>query len=93
MEYEWDEYKRQINLQKHGLDFAIAYKVYESSEKLTLSSDYAGERREIDLAPVGNELLVLTMVYTYRGEKVRVISLRKASSKERKLYYETRNNY
>ncbi len=93
MEYEWDEHKQQINLQKHGLDFAIAYKVYESPDKLTLSSDYVGERREIDLAPVGNELLVLTMVYTYRGVKVRVISLRKASRKERRLYYETRNNY
>ncbi len=93
MEYEWDENKRQINHQKHGLDFAIAYQIYESPEKLTLSSDYVGERREIDLAPVGHELLVLTMVYTYREEKVRVISLRKASRQERRLYYETRNNY
>jgi uncharacterized DUF497 family protein len=30
MEYEWDENKQQSNLEKHGLDFVIAYKVYDS---------------------------------------------------------------
>ncbi|MEN8215305.1 MAG: hypothetical protein ABFS56_02795 [Pseudomonadota bacterium] len=43
MEYEWDENKRQSNLEKHGLDFVIAYKIYESLEKLTISSNYASE--------------------------------------------------
>jgi len=92
MEYEWDQNKREINLIKHGLDFIISYKIYESDEKLTMPSDYKNEQRWVDIAPVGEELLVLTMVYTYREERVRIISLRKASKEERRLYNEKRNN-
>ncbi|KHD08737.1 hypothetical protein PN36_20390 [Candidatus Thiomargarita nelsonii] len=92
MEYEWDENKRQSNLEKHGLDFVIAYKMYESLDKLTIPSNYATEQRWIDIAPVGEELLILTLVYTHREEKVRVISLRKASRKERRLYYDNRSS-
>jgi len=92
MEYEWDENKRQSNLEKHGLDFVIAYKIHESLEKLTIPSHYPSEPRWIDIAPVGKELMVLTLVYTYREERVRVISLRKASIQERRLYNENRKN-
>lgn len=92
MEYEWDENKRQSNLEKHGLDFVIAYKIYESLDKLTIPSHYASEQRWIDIAPMGEELLVLTLVYTYRKERIRVISLRKASKQERRLYDDKRNN-
>ena len=92
MEYEWDENKRQSNLEKHGLDFIIAYQIYESVEKLIIPSNYANEPRWIDIAPVGKERVVLTLVYTYREERVRIISLRKASIQERRLYNENRKN-
>jgi uncharacterized DUF497 family protein len=65
MEYEWDENKRKNHLEKHGLDFVIAYKIYESVEKLTIPSNYASEQRWIDIALVGKEQVVLTLVYTY----------------------------
>lgn len=45
MEYEWDQNKRDINLSKHGLDFIISYKIYESDQKLTIPSDYKNEQR------------------------------------------------
>ena len=90
MKYEWDENKRQSNLEKHGLDFVIAYQIFESLEKLTMPSNYTHEERWIDIAPVGEELLILTLVYTHRNENIRVISLRKTSKKERRLYYENR---
>jgi uncharacterized DUF497 family protein len=92
MKYEWDENKRKSNLEKHGLDFVIAYKIYESVEKLTIPSKYASEQRWIDIAPVEKELMVLTLVYTYREERVHIISLRKASIQERRLYNEKRKN-
>jgi hypothetical protein len=60
--------------------------------KLTIPSNYASEQRWIDIAPVGGELVVLTLVYTYREERVRIISLRKASKQERRLYNENRKN-
>ena len=90
--YEWDEDKRHKNLEKHGLDFIIGYKIYESSEKITIPAKYEKEVRWIDIAPLGQELLVFTMIYTYRKERVRIISFRKANRKERRLYYEKKKN-
>ncbi|MEI6263301.1 MAG: BrnT family toxin [Deltaproteobacteria bacterium] len=92
MEYEWDENKRQINLKKHGFDFVIAYRICESDEKLTIPSEYKNEQRWIDIVQIGEEPLTVAMVYTYREKKVRIISLRKANRKERRLYYDKRKN-
>lgn len=92
MYYEWDENKRRANLEKHGLDFVIAYKIYESAIKITIPSSYQSEPRWIDIAQLDDELLVLTMVYTYRGNRIRIISLRKASRQERRLYDQARRN-
>jgi hypothetical protein len=84
--YEWDEAKREANLSKHGLDFADAYLVCEDPERLTLISARRGEQRNMDLALVEVQGKLLCVVYTERANKVRVISFRRASRKERKLY-------
>jgi len=80
----YDEAKRQANLVKHGLDLADAGLVFEASGKLTLESPRGLEPRRMDIAPVDGVVLVL--VYVERGEDIRVISLRRASKAERKLY-------
>ena len=86
VEYVFDEAKRQWNLDERGLDFADAGLVYENPAKATFASPQKGEARQQDIAMV--ELLgtVLTLVYIERGSKVRVISYRKASRKERLRY-------
>jgi uncharacterized DUF497 family protein len=86
--YQWDEEKRRANLEKHGYDFELGRRVYENPNVMTARSDYAGEARYVDIAPWGNELLVL--VYTKRGDVVRPISLRAASKKERMFYEKNR---
>jgi uncharacterized DUF497 family protein len=86
MNYEWDERKRTVNLEKHGLDLTDAWKVFESSEKVTfpaLRTELA-EVRWIDIARV--EGVVLFLVYTLRGDLVRCISYRPAKRKERRIY-------
>lgn len=82
----WDERKRQTNLAKHGLDFADAYLVYDNPEKVTLLSPRGAEERAMDLAMVEIAGSVLALVYVERGPDVRVISFRRASRRERKLY-------
>ena len=82
----WDERKRQTNLAKHGLDFADAYLVYENPRKVTLRSPRGMENRAMDLAVVEIAGTVLVLVYVERGPDVRVISFRRASRRERKLY-------
>ncbi|THB68090.1 MAG: BrnT family toxin [Desulfovibrio sp.] len=85
MEIEWDEIKRFANLRKHGYDLAEAGMVFETPYliDLDLRRDY-GEDRWIVLGYLKGDLIVL--VYTDRGEKARIISLRKATLKERRIY-------
>lgn len=84
--YEWDEAKRKANLRKHGLDFADASLVYEDPKKLTLISAWSEESRNLDLAFAEIHGTLLCLVYTERGDNVRVISFRRASRRERRLY-------
>ena len=71
MHYEWDERKRIANFEKHGLDLAEAWKVFEASTKVTLPAPLVetGEVRWMDVAEVGGVALVL--VYTMRGDSIR----------------------
>lgn len=80
----WDERKRAANLAKHGLDFADAWRIYESPSKLTFESARKGEDRKLDLAMI--EKVLLAFIYIERKTDVRAISLRRASRTERRLY-------
>ena len=84
--FVWDEAKRSSNLKKHGLDFKDAHLVYDNPEKCTYDSSRAGERRFIDVALAVIKGRLLTLIYTERGDDVRVISFRPASREERKQY-------
>jgi uncharacterized DUF497 family protein len=84
--YEWDEAKREANLRKHGLDFDDADIVYKNPNKVTFSIAGRGEERWLDLALVELGGIVLVLVYTVRGYNIRIISFRRASRKERRIY-------
>jgi hypothetical protein len=82
----WDEAKRGSNLEKHGLDFKEAHHVYDNPDKLTYDSRREGERRLLDLAFAIVNGRLLALIYTKRGDDVRVISFRPASREEREQY-------
>lgn len=82
----WDEAKRQINLAKHGLDFAHAGEVLESRFRLDISVTRGGELRVQSVSYALGFLAVLTVVHTARGHVTRVISFRRASGLEREVY-------
>lgn len=86
MDYHWDAHKAKINRRKHGVDFADAVTVLTDDYALTIEDESAdGERRFIT---AGRDALgrVLLVVYTWRGETIRIISARKATGRERKQY-------
>ena len=90
MGYEWDEEKAATNFRKHGVDFADAVLVFEDELTLTmrdLSSDR--EERFVALGQDPNGRL-LVVIYTWRGERIRLISAREATGKERRRYGEGR---
>lgn len=90
--YEWDEAKREANLKKHGLDFADASLVYEHPEKLSLRSHRLGEARMQDLAIVEVAGNMLALAYVKRGLHIRIISFRRASRRERRIYAELKGH-
>lgn len=84
MEYEWDEAKRQGNLEKHrGVDF-LDMEAFEWETAAITSSPRHGEDRHVAVGYIGDRLYHL--VYTIRGDRCRIISLRKANSAEERQY-------
>lgn len=82
----WDEQKRQTNLLKHGLDFAMASEVLESKYRLDIPVVRAGEHRVQSISYALGFLAVLTVVHTGRHGSTRIISFRRASKEEREVY-------
>ncbi len=86
MNFTWDETKRQTNLQKHGLDFADAEKVFNGP--LVLFEDTRenyGEQRMIGIGLL--DYIVVLVVHVESDDDIRIISMRKADSDETDLYY------
>ena len=74
MEFEWDPAKARENLRVHGVNFAVAAGVLEDENALTIEDiDAEGEQRFRILGMDGLGRL-LVVVYTYRGENIRLIS-------------------
>ncbi len=84
-EYIWDENKRLQTLAQRGLDFADMPR-FDWDNTLTLEDTYSdrGELRFVSIGYLFDALVVC--VWCYRNEKTRIISLRKATRKERKYY-------
>jgi uncharacterized protein len=86
MKFTWNEAKRQINLKKHGLDFADAQKVF--SGPLVLFEDTRRNYEEQRMIGIGLlSYLVVLIVHVESNDEIRIISMRKADSDETNLYY------
>lgn len=84
--FEWDEAKRRSNLAKHDVEFAEIFAMFEGHlvEERDDRRDYGEERW---LAYGEAEGRVIAVVYTWRGNRRRLISARRARADERKKYY------
>ena len=87
MDYQWDVNKSGANLKKHRVDFADAVTVFSDDFALTIPDDYPDEERFVT---IGMDALgrILVVIYTWRGDSIRIISARKATNRERKQYEE-----
>ncbi|MDX2269657.1 MAG: BrnT family toxin [Bryobacter sp.] len=86
-DFEWDPRKAAANVRKHEVQFADAVSVLEDQRAITLRDTSAEEERWVT---IGMDALarVLTVVYTWRGNAVRVISARAATPNESRQYLE-----
>jgi uncharacterized DUF497 family protein len=86
MVVEWDPAKARKNVRKHGVSFADAVTALEDDRALTdrdVSS--ADEERWVTMG-IDGEGRLLVVVYTWRGENLRLISARNATRAERRVY-------
>jgi uncharacterized DUF497 family protein len=86
MTFEWDEAKSRTNIRKHGLDFADAQQMFRGNviAEPDTRDDY-GEKRWVGLGLIHGR--VTHIVFTEReGDVIRIISLRKATRREREQY-------
>ncbi|GIK08035.1 MAG: hypothetical protein JETCAE02_23460 [Anaerolineaceae bacterium] len=87
MNYEWDPNKARSNHKKHGVRFADAVGVFEDDNAISIQDEHELEDRYVT---IGRDFLsrILVVVYTFRDIVIRIISARKATARERKMYEE-----
>lgn len=91
MEYEWDEAKRQTNLRKHGVDFIDVPALFDGDIVTIEDSRYDyGEERFVTLGLLQGR--VIAVIYTEREDDIRIISARKATKYEQRIYFQQLSN-
>ena len=92
MRFERDEEKNRINIRKHGLSLADGWKMFNAPMLTRLDDrEEYGEERWIAIGLL--DACVVVMIYTERGQdSIRIISLRKAKTYERKQYEQAFSN-
>jgi len=85
VKFEWDEAKSQTNYEKHGLSLSCAQLMWEG-RVLELESNQPGEPRKLAIGKIGGKFW--TVIFTLRGESVRIISARRSRENEKNLYHE-----
>ena len=84
---EWDEEKDRRNRKKHGISLYSAAHVFSDSRRIEYY-DQLHSQEEDRFITIGRVQKVIFVVYTYRSERIRIISARPASARERRMYYE-----
>ncbi len=86
MKFEWDPTKAKANIARHRVRFEDVQAVFTDLNAIEMLDESPDEQRWRLLGRAGPEILIV--VYTERGNRVRIISARKASKREQKVYLE-----
>lgn len=92
--FEWDETKRQKNIDTHGIDFIRAITIWDR-DTLEVASPQTNhdEDRFIAIGTIGEAERIITVVFTWRKSQhnlvKRIISARRARKDEQKIYQKT----
>jgi uncharacterized protein len=87
VEFEWDEDKALNNIAKHGIDFFDAIHIWDGPVIDPAGERFVGdEYRPAALGIIGEDDLIIAVVYTVRNGVIRLISARRARRNERHNY-------
>jgi uncharacterized DUF497 family protein len=86
-EFEWDDEKAKSNLKKHGVSFDEAATIFNDPRIATISDPDHSEDEERYVS-IGMSVIMrlLSVIHTFRKERIRLISARKATKAEKKNY-------
>ncbi|MBT1075284.1 BrnT family toxin [Geobacter grbiciae] len=84
MNFEFDPEKSAINKQKHGIDFVEAQILWDDPDLIEIPAKTTDEPRFLIIGIANGKHW--SGVITYRGEKVRIISVRRSRSEEVAIY-------
>jgi uncharacterized protein len=85
MNFEWDENKRQSNIEKHGFDFLRARHIFDGRSRYDLESPRGGEHRILSIGELNG--VIITVAWTPRDtDVIRIISVRRARHEEERKY-------
>lgn len=87
LSFEWDSKKAKTNEQKHGINFHEVSTVFADSLSLTISDPlHSDDEKRFIIIGMSYKNRLLTVVHTECDDKIRIISARKATKKERSYY-------
>ncbi|MCW7554492.1 BrnT family toxin [Endozoicomonas gorgoniicola] len=84
MLFEYDPDKSRTNMDKHGIDFDEAQNLWLDESRVLLPAHVNGEKRVLMIATYKGKHW--TAIYTLRGDKIRIISVRRSRTKEINYY-------
>ena len=90
MKFEWDDNKEQKNIAEHGIDFGTAILVFGDDNRIEMydAKHSLEEDRYITIGEINGYVMVLYVVYTERNDAIRIISARRATQREKEVYYD-----
>jgi uncharacterized DUF497 family protein len=84
MEFESDANKSNSNKTKHGIDFREAQALWDDPDLIEIPARISDEPRLLVIGRIAGKHW--SAVITYRGDRIRIISARRASQKEVDIY-------
>jgi len=83
-EFEFDKKKSQINKKKHGIDFIEAQILWEDPDRIEIQLKTLDEARYLLIGKISEKRW--SAILTYRGDRVRIISVRRSRKEEIEIY-------
>lgn len=84
MRFEFDRRKSEANRIKHGIDFIAAQELWSDEDLLVIPARSDDELRFLAIGKIGK--LHWSAIFTLRGKRIRIISVRRSRTEERQIY-------
>ena len=84
MEFDFDVQKSRVNREKHGIDFLAAQALWDDPQRVVIPARTEDEERHLVIGKIGEAYW--SAVITYRGEAIRLVSVRRSREEEKDIY-------